>query len=329
MVELSTQPLLLTTSMEALLRKQFGEPQLPKADPDVVRETQELAATQPAPVSADPPAAAPTQLVDPKEDGLEIVLLRRGAQFYLCHRGTGECLLLAPPAPGALWRLGWREPQPGDAEPRRHAFVAQFHPATQATSDWKYAEELFALRLGRAPVAPACDAHLPHDRQGLFVRDSTTRLAIWRSEQVHAKIAKGISHYPLARPGFERPVSFHAKVWVYQIERGPSQHLLLELPWLHDMLEVPGTVARWLENNRPTWERAMQRWSFGAGNYQRGSQGARKANAGVSGAELAELVWEPGGTVMGWLIAGLHRVFPINDKERKEDESQRGHQVRP
>jgi hypothetical protein len=111
------------------------------------------------------------------------------------------------------------------------------------------------------------------------------------------------------------------KLWIFQVERAPSAHLMWELPRIQKLLEQALDKAnpKWINKNLTTWGTTAEVWDLGSGNVQRGSQGAARHAKEKEGRELtdlekAPLVFESCGTTVGLIIAVVHFTNPINPR---------------
>ena len=78
--------------------------------------------------------------------------------------------------------------------------------------------------------------------------------------------------------------SLSLKLWIYQIERAPSCHLVWDLPRIQEVLyrRMPKEASEkdWVRNGIDRWPKYATNIGVGEGHYQRGSHGAEKASTG-------------------------------------------------
>jgi hypothetical protein len=240
-----------------------------------------------------------------------------GPLWWLDSRGTGDAVALDNPDPECLWAVG-----KSGVGAEEKGFVAQYNETTKETHGWKDLNDLLPLRLRRT-APPAWEDVLEESARGVLIEDPRTSGSAWRSEQMRAKMARGVQHRPVTRAGFpsDLPSKVHLKLWVYQLERAESLHLVWELPRVC-ALAFRGmdnaSQKDWVRNGIDTWPKYTTALQFGAGQYQRGSQGAqahaRAKQIPLPGLMLAQLVAEPGATTVGVIVALLLFAHPLNKK---------------
>ena len=142
-----------------------------------------------------------------------------------------------------------------------------------------------------------------------------------RSEQKRTKVGKGLQHQ-VQPSGHQMPaLVWNCKAWVYQLERSPHGHIMLEMVYLDMMLNEQINMAQWFGRNIDFWESVCKVWDLGEGNFQRGTKGARmvspqKIGRAPTGVELAEIVPETCCSIIGAELALLHSAAPIDTKEK-------------
>jgi hypothetical protein len=240
--------------------------------------------------------------------------------FWIDARPTGELRSLEKPPEGCIWAMGTT----GEGE-EKYTFVAHYNPTTQVTSGWRNVSDLLQLRLHRVSGPPAWEQELPEEERGLLIRDPVAGATAWRSEQRRAKTARGVHHVPVHRIGAPGNLpELKLKIWIYQIERAPSAHIMWELPRIAEVVYrgMDADGSNWVRNNLDNWPKTITGLGLqGDDQYLRGNQGATTVdkNLGVtiSGLMLAQHVSEPIGTSLGVVVGMLQFAVPINAKMQR------------
>ena len=200
----------------------------------------------------------------------------QGPHAWIDVRGTGEAVGLPPPQPGCMWQMSVTV-----ENEQEKTFVAQYNNATKETFEWKYVNDLVQLRLWKAAEVPEWESVLPEEERGFMIEDSVTGATAWRSEQRQAKMARGVRHVPAVRAGVpEEPPTLDLKLWLYQLERGPSLHLVWELVRITDALfshiDDSGEMqSNFVKNGIDDWPKKAIAVGAEGGHFLRSAKGAR------------------------------------------------------